>query len=591
MVYKRYIKRDGKIFGPYYYESYRDPETGKPKNKIINYIEPKKRFNFSRIFFLIPLILLVLAIGIVILNNNLGEKLSLIGFDVSDILEGTSENVGKQQGISEDAPPTSASLPLPPTQDTSSTLPPEIIENPPEIIEEPIDEPQTIEEIVPELQESTENSTEVISETLPEINQTEIITENNNQTNEIKPNITIETNNSAENLQINVTIQNISGQIPENISIINENISEIVILQENNFTINESTIQFSAKLGQPVKWKKTLKIDGENNKTLNSLEVTLPKTAGEVSVRKIFENESVEELKVNVKNEIEYYTEASYSEENVLSESHKIVNVVGSEEVHYENILAFSNLSKEVLSKNEIMFYWIKNNSAPEGESSGEVKASTDFVAYDSDSDGMLDYIEWIVPSLSNQTYEIILITKAQHLDSNRNFISDIYEEVKALDGNWSEQINDSEYVRVTFEKNLTKENDITIYPQTITGIPRIEVYESNKTELIAEFSSIIDNEYNKIYLTNLIGSQNTFDLKIVGGSVKFDYIVDPGPVNGVWMDLSGNDTGNWAGTSAVNGVAVNTNDNLVYTGLASGKFGVYNHSNGVWMNLSGNDT
>ena len=38
-------------------------------------------------------------------------------------------------------------------------------------------------------------------------------------------------------------------------------------------------------------------------------------------------------------------------------------------------------------------------------------------------------------------------------------------------------------------------------------------------------------------------------------------------------------------------GVAVNTNNNLVYTALDSGKFGVYNNSNGVWMNLSGNDT
>ena len=74
-----------------------------------------------------------------------------------------------------------------------------------------------------------------------------------------------------------------------------------------------------------------------------------------------------------------------------------------------------------------------------------------DFESFDKDNNGKLDYIEWIVPSLSNQTYELILITKAQHLDSNRNFISDIYEEVKALDNNWSEQINDSEYVRVTF--------------------------------------------------------------------------------------------------------------------------------------------
>src|SRR3989344_4892864 len=432
MVYKRYIKRDGKTFGPYYYKSYRDPETGKPKNKIINYIEPKKRFNLSRIFFIIPLILLILVAGIIILNKNIEEKLSLIGFDVSDILEGTSENVGEQQGISEEIIDS-----------------PEIIEEPAENIA-PAPDPAQNNKIAPIIEELPEELAEVISETLPETNQTEIITENNNQTNEIKPNITIETrtknekffdtfaqawsnetNISTDKSQIlnnSVTAQPFASNISKNISIINEtlqNISEIVILQENNFTINESTIQFSAKLVQPVKWKKTLKIDGENNKTLNSLEVTLPKTAGEVSVRKIFENESVEELKVNVKNEkiisetepiisitgqsiknehknnifrffrsffslvgrvidigenenavlvsiqeeledndeieIEYYTEAPYSEENTLSESHKIVNVVGSEEVHYENILAFSNLSKEVSSKDEIIFYWINN--------------------------------------------------------------------------------------------------------------------------------------------------------------------------------------------------------------------------------------
>ena len=48
---------------------------------------------------------------------------------------------------------------------------------------------------------------------------------------------------------------------------------------------------------------------------------------------------------------------------------------------------------------------------------------------------------------------------------------------------------------------------------------------------------------------------------------------------NGVWMNLSGNDTGNWAGSDDVYSVAVNPNDNLIYTGLGSGKFGVYNHS------------
>src|SRR3989338_11260509 len=47
---------------------------------------------------------------------------------------------------------------------------------------------------------------------------------------------------------------------------------------------------------------------------------------------------------------------------------------------------------------------------------------------------------------------------------------------------------------------------------------------------------------------------------------------------NGVWMDLSGNDTNDWVGTQFIYGIAVNPNDNLVYTVLERGKFGVYNH-------------
>jgi len=39
-VYKKYIKRNGKIFGPYYCESYRDKE-GKVKTRFVS--GPKKR--------------------------------------------------------------------------------------------------------------------------------------------------------------------------------------------------------------------------------------------------------------------------------------------------------------------------------------------------------------------------------------------------------------------------------------------------------------------------------------------------------------------------------------------------------------------
>ena len=41
-----------------------------------------------------------------------------------------------------------------------------------------------------------------------------------------------------------------------------------------------------------------------------------------------------------------------------------------------------------------------------------------------------------------------------------------------------------------------------------------------------------IYNEYNKVFLTGLNGSQDVFDLKILDGSVEFDYIIDPSNTN-----------------------------------------------------------
>ncbi|MBI4163522.1 MAG: hypothetical protein HY512_01550, partial [Candidatus Aenigmarchaeota archaeon] len=138
------------------------------------------------------------------------------------------------------------------------------------------------------------------------------------------------------------------------------------------------------------------------------------------------------------------------------------------------------------------------------------------------------DTITFTVTHFSAYAGGIINITTAEHLNSNRTLISDIFAETRALDGIWSETIPSGDYVRVTFEKNLTFNNDITIYPRTISGTPKIEIYEIDGTNLIAEFTSLNDNQYNKVYLTNLQGTQDTFDLKVLNSSVEFDHIVDP---------------------------------------------------------------
>jgi len=151
------------------------------------------------------------------------------------------------------------------------------------------------------------------------------------------------------------------------------------------------------------------------------------------------------------------------------------------------------------------------------------------FKAIDSNIDGKIDEIE-IKPtdSATILEYEVIVITNAEHLSTNREFLSNIFEEVKEKDDIWSETINADEFVRVTFEEQLDSDKDITLYPRVVKGFPRIEVYEKDESKLIAEFTSINNNEYNKIFLTNLVGQQDTFDLKIIGGEIEFDHIIDP---------------------------------------------------------------
>ncbi|MEM4271031.1 MAG: hypothetical protein QXO70_02975, partial [Candidatus Pacearchaeota archaeon] len=194
----------------------------------------------------------------------------------------------------------------------------------------------------------------------------------------------------------------------------------------------------------------------------------------------------------------------------------KRIVVSGPEDLEYKDVLAYTKIP-EILNVGEesrIKIFWKEESSF------------VNFNARDTDNNGKLDYIEWIVPHSSNQTFEIIIITKAEHLDENRNFIEEVYEKVKTRDNNYTE-IPANHYLRVTFQQNLTKEKDITIYAKSQNNA-KIEVYEKDSDELIADFGIINEDKEYKVYLTNLQGSQDTFDLKVIGGNVEFDYVVDP---------------------------------------------------------------
>ncbi|MBN1793057.1 DUF2341 domain-containing protein [Candidatus Woesearchaeota archaeon] len=192
--------------------------------------------------------------------------------------------------------------------------------------------------------------------------------------------------------------------------------------------------------------------------------------------------------------------------------------------------------------------------------------------------------------------YIEIAATNALHLDENKNFISNIYDEIKGLDGTWSERIYENEYVRVTFEKDLTSRNDITIYSRNTQGLnTTVEIYYHNTTDLIATFPAMTDQKYYKVFLKGMNRSDDTFDLRIVNydppeagrAYLEFDHITDP-EITGLedweaYADYTVTFNGNWTNTGGDNcdwqtdsgttnsGSTGPTNDHT--TGTSTGQF------------------
>ncbi len=205
------------------------------------------------------------------------------------------------------------------------------------------------------------------------------------------------------------------------------------------------------------------------------------------------------------------------------------------------------------------------------------------FHAYDTNHNGKLDYVEWTVPHLSTQTFDIIFISKAFQLDTDQTIIADIYDTVSKQDGNYA-SIDNGQYVRVTFEHTLGNQNDITLVakptnPLWVSGIEVYPVYtdsQGNQTEgsLLTPASDGINPTFDhidhdgkyRILLSNLQTPAEVFDLKIIGG-IDFDYIVDP--TTRTW-DGGGGDN-NWSTAANWSGDTVPaTTDAVLFDGTST---------------------
>ncbi len=268
---------------------------------------------------------------------------------------------------------------------------------------------------------------------------------------------------------------------------------------------NETSQNQTQEINQTINETETLKINETiiENKTEISIE----------NETEIIENET-EQANQTEEDKIINKTESSKNETETPSVNQTFEENETETPTTNESFEGSRFITGQVIGNGNAKFFiWLKNIfakiswsltgnvikivSAEQSENFSEINSTiiveeiekilVNYTAYDLDNDSYVDYIEWNVPHLSNQTYELIIeISKAEHLDSNKTFLEDVYEFVKTQDNNFI-LIPSGNYLRVTFEKNLTKEKDITIYARgnnlvIVDGVEvPYEIYEKKK--------------------------------------------------------------------------------------------------------------
>ncbi len=258
---------------------------------------------------------------------------------------------------------------------------------------------------------------------------------------------------------------------------------------------NITELYYDVVINEPVKWEKSITL----NKKVKTLSVELPAKAEDIIVHKLGKEdvglslESLDEIAAKTVKSVpfeikdgnleikgplkgaivEYYMPGPVSKEVWLNSWKKQI-VVSSDE-HYENILTYTKVDN--VPEDGLNLYHLTEKG----------REKIEFVSYDKDEDGNIDYIEWITPSLSNQTYELeIIVLNIQSYPS--------------VGGNWT----------VMFNTTGTADLIITGQNGTFFG-EDLEVFEKAKMSMKEYGESMMQYEER---LGNVIASKINFEGK-----------------------------------------------------------------------------
>lgn len=133
---------------------------------------------------------------------------------------------------------------------------------------------------------------------------------------------------------------------------------------------------------------------------------------------------------------------------------------------------------------------------------------------------------------LTSSALAQIQVKEVHVLDINETFKLNVTDEVSAIDRNYTGPVYHDERLKIVFNESLDSTKDIKIVAFGSENM-YVEVYNSFGT-LITTFDNIQEEELYRIFLTNMNGTDDYFELKVLSYSanassyMEFDYVVDP---------------------------------------------------------------
>jgi hypothetical protein len=159
-----------------------------------------------------------------------------------------------------------------------------------------------------------------------------------------------------------------------------------------------------AEINKPVRWD--IKVDGSKTNAIKIPAVLEISSDNDIMIlednkiksRREF-NEQLQKTPAVVLfdegiTSLTYYTEAPVATERIIGKHRKLVTV--SADHHYENVLAYTDITEA--PQEAIRVYWLKDTGR---------ELFSDVTYIDANGNGLINRIEWVIPHLSEQTFEI----------------------------------------------------------------------------------------------------------------------------------------------------------------------------------------